>query len=60
MDLYWGETNDLQKSAEAKLSDLQKQACLAITEALRLSPIVAVETNVGLSPIHIYMDRRHI
>lgn len=45
-----------QRLAQAKLSSLQRQACLLITGAFRTTPTAAMEALLGLTPLHIYLQ----
>jgi hypothetical protein len=39
-----------------ELSELQRLACLAITEVMKMTPTAAMETLLGLSPVHVMIE----
>lgn len=51
---WWSKTT--QRTAQAKLSGLQRQACLLITGALRTTPTAAMEVLLGITPLHIHLQ----
>jgi len=44
------------KTSRAKLSKLQRLACLGITGAIRMAPTAAIEVLLGLPPLHLKME----
>jgi hypothetical protein len=43
------------KTSQAKLSKLQRLACLGVTGAMRTAPTAATEVLLGLPPLHLKM-----
>lgn len=52
--VWW--TKTLQATAGARLTKLQRQACLAITGAMSTTPTLAMETILNMTPIHICLE----
>jgi hypothetical protein len=44
------------KTSQAKLSKLQRLACLGITGAMRTAPTAAIEVLLGLRPLHLKIE----
>ena len=53
--IWWEKTE--QKGAVRKLGRIQRIACLLITGAMRTTPTAALEAMLGLTPIHLYIQR---
>jgi hypothetical protein len=43
-------------TCRAKLSKLQRLACLGITGAMKTAPTAAIEVLLGLPPLHLAME----
>jgi hypothetical protein len=46
----------MYKTSHAKLSKLQRLACLGITGAIRAAPTAATEVLLGLPPFHLKIE----
>ncbi|XP_074034177.1 uncharacterized protein isoform X1 [Leptinotarsa decemlineata] len=47
----------LQKTAQAKLSGSQRQACLAISGDISTTPSASMEILLDIPPLHIFLER---
>jgi hypothetical protein len=44
--------------SKKEISKIQKLACLAITEAMKMTPRAAMEVLLGLPALHVMMRQR--
>lgn len=54
--IAWGKRTQL-KTAKKSLSKLQRLACVCITGAMRTCPTAAIEIILGLTPLHLVIER---
>ena len=52
---WWPKVNE--KTAQAKLTKVQRLACLSVTSALRTTPTAALEALLCLLPLHLHVKK---